>query len=60
MRIARWITKATDTYSEYIIPIAFPRQQWFREGAPALRDTYSAYLVLTTQEPHKVSQYHRA
>jgi len=24
MRFAYWITKATDTHSEYIIPIAFP------------------------------------
>jgi hypothetical protein len=27
MRIACWITKATDTHSEYIILIAFPRRQ---------------------------------
>ena len=27
MRIARWITKATDTQSEYITPIALPLQQ---------------------------------
>jgi len=24
MRFARWITKATDTHSEYVILIAFP------------------------------------
>jgi len=24
-RIARWITMATDTYSEYVVLIAFPR-----------------------------------
>jgi len=29
MRLACWITNATDTHSEY----AFPRQQWSREGA---------------------------
>ena len=28
MRVACWITKATDTHSEYVILIAFPRQQW--------------------------------
>jgi hypothetical protein len=28
MRFACWITKATDTHSEYVILIAFPRQQW--------------------------------
>jgi hypothetical protein len=27
MRIACWITKATNTYSEYVIFIAFPLQQ---------------------------------
>jgi len=26
MRIAGWITKATDTHSEYVTPIAFPLQ----------------------------------
>jgi hypothetical protein len=28
MRIACWITKATDTTSEYVILSAFPLQQW--------------------------------
>ena len=28
MRIARWITKVTDTHSEYVILIAFPLQHW--------------------------------
>jgi hypothetical protein len=32
-RIAYWITKATDTHSEYVILIAFPPQQMSREGA---------------------------
>jgi len=27
MRIACWITNGTDTHSEYVILIAFPRQQ---------------------------------
>jgi hypothetical protein len=27
MRFACWITKATNTYSEYVIRIPFPRQQ---------------------------------
>jgi hypothetical protein len=30
-RIACWITKATDTHSEYVILIAYPRQQWLHE-----------------------------
>jgi len=28
MRFICWVTKATDTHSEYVILIAFPRQQW--------------------------------
>jgi hypothetical protein len=45
MRCACWITKATDTYSEYVILIAFPRQKWLRERASILRYTYSACLA---------------
>ena len=40
MRIACWITKATKTFSQYAIFIAFPLQQWIRERAPMLRYTY--------------------
>ena len=36
MRVARWITKATDTYSEYVMLIAFLRQQMLRERASVL------------------------
>jgi hypothetical protein len=45
MRVACWITKATDTYSECVILIAFPRQQWLRDRASVLRYTYNACLV---------------
>jgi hypothetical protein len=45
MRFARWITKATNTHSEYVTLIAFPRQQWFRERVWILRYTYIACLV---------------
>jgi hypothetical protein len=31
MRIACWITNSTDTQSQYVIFIAFPRQEWLRE-----------------------------
>jgi hypothetical protein len=34
---ACWITKATDTHSEYIIIDAVPQQQWLRERASVLR-----------------------
>jgi hypothetical protein len=36
MRFACWITKATDTHSEYVILIAYPQQQWLRERASIL------------------------
>jgi len=38
-RIACLITRATDTHSEYIIPIAFSRQQWLIERAQMFRYT---------------------
>ena len=44
MRFACWITKATDTQSDYVMPIAFPRQQWLCERASMLRYTYIACL----------------
>jgi hypothetical protein len=34
-----WITKATNKHSEYVILIAFPRQQLLRERASMLRHT---------------------
>jgi hypothetical protein len=34
--IALWITKATDTHSEYLIFIAFPWQQWLHKCASLL------------------------
>jgi hypothetical protein len=45
MRFACWITKATDTHSEFVILIAVPRQKWFRERASMLRYTYIVCLV---------------
>jgi len=42
MRIAWWITMATNTHSEYTILIAFPLQQWLRERTSIL---HYAYLV---------------
>jgi hypothetical protein len=45
MRFACWITKATDTHSECVILIAFPRQQWLHERVSMLRCTYTACLV---------------
>ena len=34
MRIRCWIPKSTNTHSEYVILIAFPRQQWMHDSAP--------------------------
>ena len=45
MRIACWIPKATNMYSEYVILIAFPLQQRLHERASLLRYTYIACLV---------------
>ena len=39
MRVACLITKATDIHTEYVIIIAFLRQQWLRERALLLRYT---------------------
>jgi len=35
--LARWITEATDTHSEYVTLVVFPLQQWLRERASILR-----------------------
>ena len=45
MRKACWIPKATNTYSEYVILIAFPLQQRLHERGSMLRYTYMACLV---------------
>jgi hypothetical protein len=47
MRIACWITKATDIHSEYVtdLLIAFPLQEWIRERVSVLRCTYITRVV---------------
>ena len=47
IRIACWMPRATNTYSEYVIHIALPLQQWLHERTLVLRCTYTAFLVLT-------------
>ena len=37
MRIARRLTKATNTHTQYVIVIAFSLQQWWQERASVLR-----------------------
>ena len=50
MRIAYWITKATNTHSEYVILIAFPPQQWLYERASMLRYTYNLCRRITVSK----------
>jgi len=40
-RFACWVPKATDTLSEYVMLIVFPRLQWLRE-----RDSISRYTCI--------------
>jgi len=37
IRIACWVTRATNTHSEYVILIAFPPQQWLHERPSTIR-----------------------
>ena len=46
MRIACWITNATDTHSECVTLIAFPRREWLCERASVIRYTYIAYILV--------------
>ena len=46
MRIAYCTTKTTDTHSEYVIIVAFPRQQWLRERASMLKFICSLTVLL--------------
>jgi hypothetical protein len=44
MRFECWMTKATETHSEYVIVIVFPPQKLLREGSSMLH--YSTLPVL--------------
>jgi hypothetical protein len=46
MRNACWIPKATNTHPEYVVLIAFPRQQWSQERASISRYALCTLLVL--------------
>jgi len=56
MRIARWITEAANTHSEYVTLSAFPLQQRLHERASMLRYTYSLSVCLSVC-PVDVTQY---
>ena len=45
MSFTFWISKATDTHPEYVILLAFPRQQQLCESFSMFRYTYNACLV---------------
>ena len=47
MRIVYWTTKAVNTHSEYVIPIAYPLQQWLHEHVSMLR--YTLYVNITVR-----------
>jgi hypothetical protein len=53
MRNALWILQVTNTYSECVILIAFPLQQWLHERTLVLRYTYIACFVLITHKPRE-------
>jgi hypothetical protein len=54
MRIACWIPKATNTYSEYVIIIAFPLQKRLLERASMLRYTYNGNICRINYEKGKM------
>jgi len=46
-----WIPKATDTHSEYVILIPFPRRQWLRERVSILR---CCHYITQTGSPFRL------
>ena len=55
MCFAWWITKATDTRSEYVIFIAFPRQHGYANVPQCYVHTYIACLIVECfQETEKM------
>jgi hypothetical protein len=46
MRFACWITKATDTYLEYLIPTTLTRRKWLREHVSIVSEIFPAQFVL--------------
>jgi hypothetical protein len=54
MRIACRIHKATNTHSQYVLPIVLPVQQWLHERASMLLYAYIAGPVISIIMIHKV------
>jgi len=58
MCILCWITKATNTPSEYVIIIDFPRQQWLCEHGSILRYTHIACFVIFHRKSTDSTLFH--
>ena len=57
-RIACWIPQATDTHSEYVIPIiAFLQHQWLNYRSSVLRYMHPACLVNIYSEKRHFSPF---
>jgi len=51
LRFAGWITKATNTHTEYLTLVALQLQQWLHENASILRH-FPSCSVQQTHFPH--------
>jgi len=56
MRLACWITQAIDTHPEYVILIAFPLQDLFRERTSMLYIMATLYAINTDSHKNKVQE----
>ena len=57
MRVANSMTKDKNTQAEYLVLIAFPRQQWLCQRASVLRCIYIACLVTSYFRSSVVSSF---
>jgi len=51
MRITCWITRTTNTHSEYVTLVAFPLQQWLRERTSMLLYMHMACVDIIFKKP---------
>ena len=54
MRIALWIPKSTNTFSDYVTLIAFPLQRWLHERTSVFRSKHIASLLVFLEGPFSV------
>jgi hypothetical protein len=57
MRLAYWMTQATNTHSEYATLTVYPFQQWLHARTFLLRYTYIAYLIKYQKACTKLTIY---